>query len=152
MRTPQEIRTLAHLRLDEAQVLATSGHLEGAFYLAGYGIELALKARIAERLGLPWLFDEKGTSPNDQFTGLGELRKLLKTHNLILLLAVSGLKPAYEQKRQTESGFLKYKQLIESWNEGLRYQLPEPVNTMDVQSFLNFLTAPDGLLQWIETS
>lgn len=152
MRNPQEIRLLARLRLDEAQVLTTSGYIDGAFYLAGYGIELALKAKIAERLGLPWLFDEKGTTPTDQFTGLGDLRKLLKTHNLFLLLAVGGLKPSYDRKRQTESEFLKYKQLIESWNEGLRYQLPEPVNRVDMQSFLNFLTAPNGLLQWIETS
>lgn len=152
MRTPSEIRLLVRLRLDEAQVLVTNGYADGAFYLAGYGIELALKAKIAERLGLPWLFDEKGTNPADQFTGLGDLRRLLKTHNLFLLLAVSGLKPAYDQKRQTESEFLKYKQLIETWNEGLRYQLPEPVNNVDMQSSLNFLTAPTGLLQWIEAS
>ncbi|WP_210516311.1 hypothetical protein [Hymenobacter terricola] len=152
MKTPEDIRLLAQLRLDEAQVLVTNGRIDGAFYLAGYGVELALKAKIAERLGLPWLFDEKGTDKNDEFLGLRDLRNLVKTHKLILLLAVSGLKPAYDQRKQNEIGFLKYKQLLESWNEGLRYQLPEPVNVVDVQSFLNFLTGPNGFLQWIETN
>lgn len=53
METPEIIRNLAALRLEEAQVLAQNGKPDGAFYLAGYSVELALKAKVAERLGCP---------------------------------------------------------------------------------------------------
>lgn len=152
MENPTVIRNIAGLRLVEAQILVSNTQPEGAVYLAGYGVELMLKAKIAERLGLPWLFDERGTSPTDQFTGLGDLRKLLKTHNILLLLAVAGLKPAYDQQQKTVRGFLKYKVLLESWSEGVRYQLPGSVQTADAQSFLDFLLGPDGFLQWINTN
>ena len=149
MKDPQDIRALVRLRLAEAQVLAINSYPAGAFYLAGYSVELTLKAKVAERLGLPWLFDEK-IPPGEQFNGLSELRKLVKTHNLVLLLAMSGLKPMYVQRQQDEPDFFKYRQLLESWNEGLRYQLPTPANDADTQDFLNFLTGPAGFLQWIE--
>ncbi|MEA2905782.1 MAG: hypothetical protein QOI12_3169 [Alphaproteobacteria bacterium] len=38
---------LAELRLHEAKLLGQGGHPSGAYYLAGYAIECALKARIA---------------------------------------------------------------------------------------------------------
>ncbi len=98
MDNPVSIKNIAQLRLTEANVLAANAQPEGAFYLAGYGVELTLKAKIAERLGMPWLFDARVTPPADQFAGLGDLRQLLKTHNLLLLLAVAGLKPAYDQQ------------------------------------------------------
>ena len=149
MRDPQDIRALVQLRLAEAQVLADNRHPAGAFYLAGYSVELLLKAKVAERMGLPWLFDEK-IPPGEQFNGLSELRKLVKTHNLVLLLVMAGLKTVYVQRQQDEPAFFKYRQLLESWNEGLRYQLPAADNEANTQRFLNFLTGPDGFLQWIE--
>ena len=48
METPFTIRALAALRLAEATVLIQAGKPDGAFYLAGYSVELALKAKIAE--------------------------------------------------------------------------------------------------------
>lgn len=152
MESPNIIRSIARLRLKEAQVLATNAQPEGAFYLAGYGVELILKAKVAERLGLPWLFDARFTPPAEQFAGLSDLRNLLKTHNLLLLLAVAGLKPAYDQQQKASKDFFKYKSLLESWSEGIRYQLPGSVLAPDAQNFLNFLTAPTGFLQWIETN
>lgn len=80
MQDPIAIRNIAKLRIAEARVLTDHGQPDGAFYLAGYAVELALKARIAEKLGLPWLFGEAAMKPTDNFNGLNELRSLLKTH------------------------------------------------------------------------
>ena len=63
---------------------------------------------------------------------------------------MSGLKPTYVQRQQDEPDFFKYRQLLESWNEGLRYQVPTAANEANTQRFLDFLTGPDGFLQWIE--
>lgn len=48
--TRTEFRELADQRLDEAKALLDLGKWAGAFYLAGYAVELALKACIIKRL------------------------------------------------------------------------------------------------------
>jgi len=90
MESIQEITKLATERLEEAQILYENKKPDGAFYLAGYSVELTLKAKICERFGIPNLFREaeanKDASSDTDFRGISDLRKLLKTHNLILLL------------------------------------------------------------------
>lgn len=153
MRSPQEIRALAQLRLDDAGVLAENGRSDGAFYLAGYAVELTLKARLTEHLGLPGLFDPTAKKvPEEQFKDVDKLRQLAQTHNLLLLLSLCGIKPAYHLQMRARKTFLKYQPLLESWNEGVRYQLPGSATSIDAQSFLRFLQGPDGFLQWIESN
>lgn len=148
METPEIIRNLAALRLEEAQILVQNGKPDGAFYLAGYSVELALKAKVAERLGLPGLFDEQNT--NQQFAGLNELRRLVKTHNLTLLFVMSGLKAAFDQLRVTQAEFSTAASWLNDWNEGLRYRSPGAVTQMGVEHFISTLGEVTGLLQWIE--
>jgi hypothetical protein len=45
----EEFQRLADLRAEEAVVLAANGKEEGAYYLAGFAIEWALKACIAKK-------------------------------------------------------------------------------------------------------
>jgi HEPN domain-containing protein len=40
MNSSQEIKQLANLRLAEARILLEAGKYDGAFYLAGYSVEL----------------------------------------------------------------------------------------------------------------
>jgi hypothetical protein len=42
-----EWQELASARLDDAEILLRSERFSAAYYLAGYGVECALKARIA---------------------------------------------------------------------------------------------------------
>jgi hypothetical protein len=43
----ETMRKLAMARLAEARILLDAGEFSGAYYLAGYAIECAIKARIA---------------------------------------------------------------------------------------------------------
>ncbi len=95
MRNPQEIKNLARQRVQEAEILYKNGMCDGAFYLAGYSVELMLKAKICERLGIPNLFDESDATVNS-LKGIGEIRKTLKTHNLFTLLIFSCLKVKFD--------------------------------------------------------
>ena len=95
MTNPQEIKSLAKQRLKEAEILYENGMFDGAFYLAGYSVELTLKAKICEKLGIPNLFDETNLDTNS-IKGIGEIRKTLKTHNLFTLLIFSGLKVKFD--------------------------------------------------------
>lgn len=103
MSNPEEIKKLAHLRLREAALLCDNTLLDGAFYLAGYSVELMLKAKICERLGVPNLFDESGGDSQEQreLWKIGEIRRAVKVHNLYQLLVYSGLKIKYDQGRAT---------------------------------------------------
>lgn len=69
---------LAETRLAEARLLLKNGQPSGAYYLAGYAIECALKARIA--LGF------KANEIPDK-----SLVNSIYTHKLIELLRLSGL-------------------------------------------------------------
>ena len=151
METPNTIRSLAALRLEEAEVLIQQGKPDGAFYLAGYSVELTLKAKISERLGVGSLFAEKPL-PNEVFTDIGKLRQLVQTHNLFLLLVVGGLRAAYEQQKLVDKAFSKFDDLLWTWSEQLRYRLPGQANARDVQQFIDFLGNKNGLLQWIDNS
>ena len=149
METPGAIRSLAALRLEEAETLIQQGKPDGAFYLAGYSVELTLKAKISERLGVSSLFAEKPL-PNEVFTDISKLRQLAQTHNLVLLLVLSGLRTAYEQQKAINATFFKFDDLLWTWSEQLRYRLPGRVDARDVQQFIGFLGDKNGLLQWID--
>jgi HEPN domain-containing protein len=71
---------LAELRLAEARILAREGQFSGAYYIAGYAIECALKARIAA------LFRENEIPDRN-------LVNRVYTHDLTALLNLSGFTP-----------------------------------------------------------
>ena len=122
MINPEEIRKLANQRLKEAEILYQNGQYDGAYYLAGYAVELSLKAKICERLGLPNLFDETNSN-NNSIKGISEIRKTLKTHNLTVLLILCGLKPTFDEGKATnlEIAILN-SLLLNSWDENARYK------------------------------
>jgi hypothetical protein len=45
-----ELHRIAQARLEDAEALFRSGRYDGAIYIGGYAIEMALKARICETL------------------------------------------------------------------------------------------------------
>ena len=55
-----EFQQLAQVRLDEAKVLLDVGKWGGAYYLAGYAVELALKACIIRTLMATDAFPDRG--------------------------------------------------------------------------------------------
>lgn len=73
----KQLQVLARLRLREAEALYNAGLYDGSVYLAGYAIELALKARICRLLGLK----------NYPL----ELGQAFRIHNLEQLKALAGL-------------------------------------------------------------
>jgi hypothetical protein len=91
MNSPEEIFEIADTRLMEAKVLLEKGLFSGAFYLAGYSVELYLKAKICQNFGVPNLFDKRVEIGN-----INEVRKALLTHNLSVLLTFSGLRTEYD--------------------------------------------------------
>lgn len=80
MASRSQLKELALLRLQEAEVLFANGFFDGSAYLCGCAIELVLKARICATLGVAE-YPEKGT----------RLREAMKSHGLEDLGLLAGL-------------------------------------------------------------
>lgn len=103
-----DMRKIARARLRDAQVLLRAKRFYGAFYLCGYAVELALKARICRTLrwqGFP-------ESARD-FKGF----QLLRTHDLEVLLRFSGVEGRVKARHFAEWS------VVLDWNPEKRYQV-----------------------------
>ena len=157
MKNPGEIKKLADERLSEAEILCAAGKYEGAFYLAGYSVELMLEAKICDHWGVYNLFDEQCEIAN-----IGAIRKTVQIHDIRLLFIFSGLRT----KLQSDM-FLGNRELMELygyliagtgkhenclWSEQVRYQPIGSKKPEDVLRVIELLKGERGLLKWIEQS
>lgn len=144
MNTSEEIKNLADLRLEEAEILLNNGKSNGAFYLLGYTIELYLKSKICRLLNIDDLFDER-CNLKRYFEG----KNPFFSHDLNTLLVFSGLKRKFDEaKSENQVLFKTTSMLIDVWSEKSRYDI-QPKNEDDVRVAIELLKDENGLLTWI---
>jgi HEPN domain-containing protein len=80
--TRVEFQQLAQERLEEAKALLDLGKWGGAYYLAGYAVEFALKACIIKTLMETDAFPDKDFSKNCYTHSLDKLVRLAKLDNV----------------------------------------------------------------------
>lgn len=118
-----DLQNLVLERLSDGHVLLTAGRPTGAVYLAGYALELALKARICRVLG--WAgFPE--TSSDFPF----QLRNF-QTHDLAVLLILSGA------EADVKSAHFADWSIVQDWNPEMRYSSGSTRAVPDPQAFLD---------------
>jgi len=107
MITRLDLTKIARARLRDAEVLYRSRRYDGAIYLCGYAVEIALKARICRTLS--W--------PGDPSTG-GEFQNYqsFRTHNLDVLLHLSGVEEKVKTTLMTEWS------AVTAWDPEARYK------------------------------
>lgn len=121
MLPPATLRNIAQARLQDANVLFNNGRFDGAGYICGYAVELALKARICDTLN---------------WSGFPETRKefenlqSFKTHNLDVLLSLSGREQIIKQTHLADWS------IVGVWNPEARYHTIGQISATDAQSFL----------------
>src|SRR5215212_6306727 len=101
-----DLRKIAKARLVDADVLFRAGRYDGAIYLCGYAVEIALKARICQALkwtGYP--------STSKGFEGYQSFR----THDLVILLHLSGVESKIKSKYFAEWS------IVATWKSDVRY-------------------------------
>ena len=99
MENLQEIYDLANQRMREARILFDANEIDGAFYLAGYSVELMLKWKICKNFEIPNLFS---SDPNALLIeGVNVLKKSIHTHNLYILLLFSGLRVKFDNDKSS---------------------------------------------------
>lgn len=113
-----EIEKIIQARLEDAEVLLKASRFDGSVYLCGYAIELGLKARICRTL--QW----------DEYP-LGGQYKTFKTHDLDVLLHLTGLENRVKSKHMPEWS------IVVQWNPDARYNPIGNVTQTDARDMLD---------------
>ena len=126
-----DLKSIARARLNDAKVLLKGRRLDGAVYLCGYAVEMALKARLCRTL--KWSgFPETGA----EFQGL----QSIKTHNLEILLRLSGV----EGKIRTR--FIREWSQVIDWDPEKRYQTSGKFTEQQAKDMIAAVTKLLGVL------
>jgi len=129
-----DLHTLASIRLLEAKALLAAGLPDGAYYLAGYAIECALKACIA-----------KATEVYD-FPPPPQVVSSMYTHDLLKLIGLAGLDQ--NLKRQKGTPLDINVALVANWSERSWYLR---ITSQEAQDLITAIEhRQDGVLQWVQ--
>ena len=132
-----DLQQLSQDRLLDAEALIAASRWSGAYYLAGYAIECALKAavlRYVERTGI--IFEDK------------KFAEKCWTHDIEVLVKMADLEVARGNAIQTNTQLGTNWLLAKDWNELSRYRNSTQAQA---QSMYNAISDPtNGVLQWIK--
>ena len=132
-----DLRRLARVRAVDAQALFSARRYPGAYYIAGYSIECAIKACIANQTKR-YEFPDKGRGI-EAFQH--NLEKLIKT--------VRGLDTAFQQAWQNNAQFRARWGVVNQWTVESRYDLT--IGRQTAKDMIEAVTdRPDGVLEWFQ--
>ena len=133
----RDFRKLAGIRIKDAKALLKTGrNSSGAYYLAGYAVECALKACIARK-----------TKAGDWPAKPEEVRKMY-SHSLIELFAFADLATLRDQEVRNNAVFAGYWGVVKDWSEQKRYE--ESTQRQAEILFTAITDSQNGVLRWIQ--
>jgi HEPN domain-containing protein len=124
---------LAELRLSEARLLLANGLPSGAYYLAGYAIECALKAIIAADFHANEIPDPKYVRD-------------IYTHDLSALFRLAELEQELEAEKKANPALYQRWTTVQTWSEKARYEVWTEVSA---SAILDAIDGDEGLLEWL---
>ena len=130
-----DLQRLAAVRLEDATLLLQLGKSSSAYYLAGYSVELSLKACIS-RLFHSDSIPDKG------------LVNAIYTHSLESLMNSSGLLPALNDHIKANPVFGAYWGITTKWSESSRYEFWDPVTAATLLEAIS--DENDGVFPWVK--
>jgi len=132
----ETLRRIARTRLVEARCLRDADEPSGAYYLAGYAVECALKARIAGEF-------RENEIPERKF--LNDIY----THDLTTLVDLAGLKSELETAMQADVGLQQKWAVIRKWSEQARYRIWTKGEASAMIVAVGGDINEEGLFQWL---
>jgi HEPN domain-containing protein len=134
--TRKDLQELARLRLREAEALYKARLYDGSVYVAGYAVELALKARICRVLRVK------------EFPLDGSLGRIFKVHDLEQLTVLAGF--------STQIDVRKNKDLFDNWSRAVEWspeQRYRPSGQYDAPAARlildSLMSKPNGVFAWL---
>jgi HEPN domain-containing protein len=136
-----DFQRLSELRIKEARALLAAGFPEGAYYLAGYAVECALKACIARKTQ-EFDFPER-KRVNDSHT-----------HDLGKLLVLAGLSEDLQLEFAGDAAMEWRWGIVRDWSEESRYEMFQGSEAERIQRatlMINVIGARyGGVMPWIK--
>ncbi len=130
-----DFQKLSEIRIRETKFLFENGFYEGAYYLAGYAIECALKACISKQI-------REHDFPDRNFITESY------THNLDKLLGLSGLREEHRKKSE-DSDFSLNWAVVKDWSEKDRYTTQ--IEKQKAKDIIEAITDKEkGVLSWLK--
>lgn len=131
----RELRELSRLRLREAKALLSLKLFDGAYYLAGYAVECALKACIAK------------STKRHEFPEKEKVNASYK-HDLPVLVRVAGLEDDRIEQAGKDAEFERNWETVKTWSEQSRYRR-HPAGS--AQELVEAVGHPrHGVISWIK--
>jgi HEPN domain-containing protein len=130
----KELQALAEARLKDADLLYRNRRFDGAYYLAGYVIECALKACIAKRT-------KRHDFPDK------DLAQSVYTHDLTALLKAANLAGQLKQEFGVDPRLEAHWVVVKDWSERSRY---ETQGRMKAKGMLEAVAHPQGVFACIK--
>ncbi len=134
-----EYQQLAEERLLAAKTLLDAGYGPTAYYIAGYAVELGLKACVLMHLAASpeVIFDP----PRNKFA------ESCWTHRIKDLLGLAGLEPQLAAEVGVNGALHVNWQTVFAWTEGSRYQWCSDVEAWDLYNAIH--DPKNGVMQWL---
>jgi HEPN domain-containing protein len=130
-----ELQWLAKERIREAKALLGAGHWSGAYYLAGYAVECAVKACIAKLM-------KSEEFPDKKFADK------CWTHNLTQLLDPAGLKDDFAAAMRADRDFAAKWETVQQWDESSRYARTTRAKAWDLYKAIT--DRKHGVFSWLK--
>ncbi len=135
-----DLKILAEVRLKEARVLHRNGLYDGAAYLCGYVVELALKARICKHLNI------------SEYPDTGDFKPIFSSHDFDRLLLLSGLQREVNITNISKKKLYTNWLLLTQWRPEQRYQPSGTYSQIQSRELILALTSRRwGFHTWMST-
>ncbi|MFT3987218.1 hypothetical protein [Aestuariivirga sp.] len=129
-----DLQKLAEQKIEDASLLLANNRFGNAFYLAGYAIEIGLKACISKQIIAQMI-------PSKQFVDK------LYTHEFKALIGLAGLAQELQDEQKRDRLFATYWGAVGEWNEAARYTATDAATAqLMVQATRD---TNSGVLRWI---
>ena len=131
-----DLRANAQAKLDDAIFLLQHKRFSNAYYLAGYAVEIGLKACIAAQIAAETIPDKA-------------LLKRVLDHNFQGLVGLAGLAADLREREDNDPDFAANWAIVSEWSPDIRYEAVDPTSA---EFLINAIAHPkSGVLQWIKT-
>lgn len=130
----KDLQALSRVRAREAKTLLDAGLYDGAYYLAGYAVECALKACIAKAT-------RRHEFPDKQ------LAIDCFKHDLGVLVNLAELEEPRRTLMKSNSGFGKNWNTVSSWSEQSRYRTFDKASAAALVEAI--MERRNGILSWL---
>jgi HEPN domain-containing protein len=130
-----DLQKLSNMRIREAKILFAAGEHSGAYYLAGYAVECALKACIAKGVQR-YDFPDKSLAQESY------------SHDLVKLVKLADLDSELTSSTGANARLDASWNLTKSWTENSRYSV---WTKNEAEAIIDAVaTRSDGVLAWIK--